>query len=166
MSGTPTERKHHVAVDLDGTLARYTSWQGIAHIGEPIPEVVERVKALLDAGHQVSVFTSRLAGDWPEHIEDLPATRHHIECWCYRNIGRILPVTATKHGWFTEFWDDKSLGIAANQGRSVITREAWAEGERMWYDTLKAKLDSEMSILKLTAKSPNDASAQLELPGV
>jgi hypothetical protein len=106
-----TDKKHHVACDLDGTLATYDHWRGIDHIGEPVEPVLRRVKALLEAGHQVSIFTSRVAGDWPEHIKDLETTRRHIESWCYRHVGRILPVTAHKHGWFTEIWDDKALGI-------------------------------------------------------
>jgi hypothetical protein len=119
------QEKHHVACDLDGTLAHYDGWKGIEHIGSPIPAVLARVKGLLEAGHQVSIYTSRVAGDWPEHIKDLEATRRHIERWCYEHIGRILPITAVKHGWFTEFWDDKALGIRENQGMPVTTRDAW-----------------------------------------
>ena len=32
-----------IAVDLDGTLARYDGWKGIDHIGDPIPLMVSRV---------------------------------------------------------------------------------------------------------------------------
>ena len=34
-----------IGVDLDGTLAIYTGWKGCDHVGEPIPPMVERVKA-------------------------------------------------------------------------------------------------------------------------
>lgn len=33
------------AVDLDGTLAHYDGWRGEDHIGDPIPPMVERIKA-------------------------------------------------------------------------------------------------------------------------
>ena len=35
-----------IGVDLDGTLAMYDQWAGAGHIGEPIPLMVERVKAI------------------------------------------------------------------------------------------------------------------------
>lgn len=103
--------KHHVAVDLDGTLAEYDRWRGNHHIGQPVAAILDRVIALLKDGHEVTIFTSRVAGDWPDHIKDLEQTRRYIEMWCHEHVGRILPVTAIKHGWFTEFWDDKALGV-------------------------------------------------------
>lgn len=120
----PEQKKHHVACDLDGTLAQYTTWQGIEHIGAPVPSVLARVKWLLANGHQVSIYTSRVAGDWPEHIKDLEQTRRHIERWCYQHVGRILPITAIKHGWFTEFWDDKAVGIHSGDV-SLYAADAW-----------------------------------------
>lgn len=136
--------KHHVAVDLDGTLAEYDYWRGIDHIGNPVPAVLDRVKQLLKDGHEVSIFTSRVAGDWPAHIKNLEQTRHFIEIWCHEHVGRILPVTAVKHGWFTEFWDDKALGVGGNlaarpecqgvfihagDGQVARNRPAWAQYE-------------------------------------
>lgn len=31
-----------IAVDLDGTLAEYDGWKGSAHIGNPVPKMVEK----------------------------------------------------------------------------------------------------------------------------
>lgn len=33
-----------IGVDLDGTLAEYTSWQGIEHIGPPIELMANRIR--------------------------------------------------------------------------------------------------------------------------
>lgn len=37
-----------IAVDLDSTLAEYTEWKGIEHIGKPIPAMLARVKKWLE----------------------------------------------------------------------------------------------------------------------
>ena len=39
-----SEHKGWIGVDLDGTLAEYHGWQGIEHIGEPIPKMMARVR--------------------------------------------------------------------------------------------------------------------------
>ena len=49
-----------IGVDLDGTLAEYNGWQGPANIGAPIPAMVERVKAWLEEGRDVRIFTARV----------------------------------------------------------------------------------------------------------
>jgi hypothetical protein len=36
--------------DLDGTLAVYDKWRGIAHIGEPVKLMCDLIKELYDAG--------------------------------------------------------------------------------------------------------------------
>ena len=50
-----------IGVDLDGTLARYEQYEGPMSIGEPIPEMVDRVKAWLAAGREVRIFTARVS---------------------------------------------------------------------------------------------------------
>lgn len=112
-------KKHHVACDLDGTLAYYDGWKGISHIGDPVPSVMNRVLSLLEAGHEVTIFTARVARDSKDHERELEEVRHHIEVWCRKHIGRILPITAIKRSWFTEIWDDKSLGFWTNKGEPL-----------------------------------------------
>ena len=92
----------HIACDLDGTLAHYDGWKGIHHIGEPIVATLNRVKAALLAGVEVTIFTARLGLDRTEHRRDAEATRQYIEEWCVKHVGRVLPITATKRAWFTE----------------------------------------------------------------
>ncbi len=76
------------AVDLDGTLVKYVrgKWQGPLVFGEPIPEMVERVRRWLAAGEDVRIFTARVS-------EDDPAIVEAIEGLCVRLFGQILPVT-------------------------------------------------------------------------
>ena len=35
-----------IAVDLDGTLAKYEGFHGMEHIGEPVPGMLRRVKPI------------------------------------------------------------------------------------------------------------------------
>lgn len=51
-------RRHKVAVDLDGVCAEYSGWQGVDHIGLPIPGAVDFVNKLAEA-YDVVIHTSR-----------------------------------------------------------------------------------------------------------
>lgn len=48
-----------VAIDLDGTLAQYDTWQGEEVIGEPIPGALEFLRALYDRGYVIYIFSAR-----------------------------------------------------------------------------------------------------------
>jgi hypothetical protein len=101
-----------IAVDLDGTLARYDGWQGADHIGAPIPAMVARVKRWLAEGQDVRIFTARVTTD-EEWIVDL------IERWCLEHVGRKLPVTNVKDYGMIELWDDRAVQVEANTGRRM-----------------------------------------------
>lgn len=103
-----------IACDLDGTLAYYDRWRGIAHIGAPIPGTLARVKMALAAGHRVEIFTARVA--FADDVAEVVETIRYIERWCLEHVGRVLPVTATKQGYFDEFWDDKAVSVGVNDG--------------------------------------------------
>jgi len=49
-----------VAVDLDGTLAQYTKWEGIDSIGEPITGAREFLQSLHEGGYKILIWTTRL----------------------------------------------------------------------------------------------------------
>lgn len=116
----------HIACDLDGTLAYYDKWRGIEHIGAPIPGTLRRVKAALAAGHSVSVFTARMS--FPS--DDTERAAEHIRVWCLEHVGVELPVTAVKHGWFDEFWDDKAIRVYENEGIGLApSASLWTESE-------------------------------------
>jgi hypothetical protein len=102
-----------LAVDLDGTLARYDDRQGQYHIGEPVPEMVNRVKGWLASGREVRIFTARVYGP------DAERQRRAIEQWCRQYIGRVLPITSQKDPGMYEFWDDRAIQVARNTGRPI-----------------------------------------------
>lgn len=47
-----------VALDVDGVLARYTHWQGVEHIGEPLPGAVEFTQRLAQFA-DILIYTTR-----------------------------------------------------------------------------------------------------------
>lgn len=98
-----------IAVDLDGTLARYVEWKGIEYIGEPIPLMVERVKQWINEGKTVKILTARASHN------DLEAIKY-IEKWCEKYIGKILPVTSEKDYHMLELWDDRCKQVIPNTG--------------------------------------------------
>jgi len=57
-----TKRKQYtVAVDVDGVLAEYTTWQGWRHIGEPIDGATYFMQWLREQGMYIIIHTTRMA---------------------------------------------------------------------------------------------------------
>ena len=119
-----------IGVDLDGTLAEYHGWKGADHIGEPIPAMVERVKAWLAEGKDVRIFTARVwpLGTFENHIsinnteQDLLRVacaleaRKAVQAWCMAHFGRELPITCVKDYGMVELWDDRAVQVVKNTG--------------------------------------------------
>lgn len=107
-----------IGVDLDGTLAHYDTWRGSRHIGEPVPIMVERVKAWLDGGQNVKIFTARVS---PQAIalngETLDSVLAPINSWSLKHIGRILDVTHEKDMGMIQLWDDRCVQVIPNTGK-------------------------------------------------
>ena len=117
-----------IAVDLDGTLALYDHWRGIEHIGEPVPLMLERVKCWLKQGRDVRIFTARVDGGEValamgdkngEAHRNVEAVRHHIEQWCLKHVGQVLPVTNKKDYGMVALWDDRCVQVEPNTGRRM-----------------------------------------------
>lgn len=106
-----------IGVDLDGTLAHYDSWRGVGHIGEPIPLMVERVKAWLEREIDVRILTARVGCRDPSDPGEAPESLAAIEAWCLEHIGQVLPVTCQKDYGMFECWDDRSIQIITNTGK-------------------------------------------------
>ena len=51
-------KTHTVALDVDGTIAKYDTWKGIDDIGDPIPGAVEFTKKLSEIA-KVLIYTTR-----------------------------------------------------------------------------------------------------------
>ena len=96
-----------IGVDLDGTLAQYNGFKGPDHIGEPIPEMVERIKIWLAEGKTVKIFTARAC--IKDHIPP-------VEAWVEKHIGVKLEVTNIKDYGMVQLWDDRAVRVKYNQG--------------------------------------------------
>lgn len=108
--------KGWIGVDLDATLAVYDGWKGEDHIGEPIPLMVEKVKALLDKGKNVKIMTARVS---PEGNKDVEASRKLIQDWCKEHLGQVIPVTHEKDHQMEELWDDRVRQVIKNTGKFI-----------------------------------------------
>lgn len=98
-----------VGVDLDGTLAKYDGWKGIEHIGEPVPAMLARVKAWIDRGDTVKIFTARVCHEPAE-------VTAHIHAWCKRHGLPPLEVTNVKDFGMVSLWDDRAIQVVMNTG--------------------------------------------------
>lgn len=112
-------------IDLDGTLAYYSTWDG-GSIGAPIPTMVNRVKAWLAEGREVRIFTARVAESGLKNdvggVDDkkfVKAQRELIQAWCELHIGQKLAVTATKDFGMVCLYDDRRVRVETNTGRLI-----------------------------------------------
>lgn len=97
-----------IGVDLDSTLAYHDEWQGIEHIGDPIPAMLNRVIKWIDQGKDVRIFTARA-----DNAEAIP----YIDAWCKKHLGKVLPVTNVKDMSMIELWDDRAIKVEKNTGQ-------------------------------------------------
>ena len=105
-----------IGVDLDGTIATYDGWKSHDVIGEPIPEMVARVKQWLAQGREVRIFTARVS-------QCEPGVVRRIEDWCLQHIGEVLSITCQKDYMMIELWDDRAVQVISNTGRRADGKE-------------------------------------------
>lgn len=106
-----------IGVDLDGTLAYYDGWKGPAHIGEPVPLMLAKVKVMLAEGKEVRIFTARVYSDsTPSRDAEVAVARMCIENWCYEHLGVRLQVTNVKDFGMTHLYDDRAIAVEFNTG--------------------------------------------------
>jgi len=119
--------KGWIGVDFDGTLAEYHGWSGWRVFGQPIPRMVERIRAWLDEGREVRIFTARITQDLDEthrcRVLDETYTGHDmyaaIANYCMEHVGQSLAVTCVKDGFMVELWDDRAVQVVPNTGMTV-----------------------------------------------
>lgn len=107
--------KRVIAVDLDGTLAHYDGWKGIEHIGHVIPEVANAISDAQKSGAEVWLFTARVSDP-----DDHNLASDAIAKWLVENKINVSGITAVKHKFFTEFWDDRAIQVIKNKGMFVL----------------------------------------------
>lgn len=103
--------KGWIGVDFDGTLATYHSGMAPA-LGEPIPEMVKRVKGWLKRGIEVRIVTARAS-----HPQFDEKERTAIASWCIDHLGQLLPIGCIKDYEMIELWDDRCVQVESNTGR-------------------------------------------------
>lgn len=118
-----------IGVDLDGTLAEYTTWQGLTHIGKPIPEMVDRIKVWLDEGIEVRIFTARCSAGHDEKGMRVSDFRFALMDWLIAAGLPHLTATNIKDFNMLELYDDRAVQVEINTGRLIgfSTRERGLE---------------------------------------
>ena len=106
-STRPANQRGWIGVDLDGTLAEATTWQGMEHIGPPVPLMMRRVRQWLDQGLPVKIMTAR-AGD--------PVGVAATQAWLKAHGLPELEVTDKKDFGMIELWDDRAIQVVQNRG--------------------------------------------------
>lgn len=98
-----------VGFDLDGTLAdtRTENWP---EPGDPIPEIYERAKALIDLGVEVRIVTARAAD-----AAQIPI----VKKWLRKHDLGNLMVTNEKDMNMLELWDDRAVQVEPNTGKPL-----------------------------------------------
>lgn len=105
-----------IGVDLDGTLAKYSSWSENAYcIGEPVQPMLRRVIDWLNNHQDVRIFTARASASGTDYRDQI----NLIEEWCLKHIGRTLPITNKKDFGMIELWDDRAIQVEMNTGRAI-----------------------------------------------
>lgn len=115
MPGKTTNRL--IYVDLDETMAQYDHWRGSGDIGEPIPEMVEKIKQGMAQGDQFVIFSARVNSDG-SYDDTLSATESFVAIaqWCQQVFHQLLPITHEKSKHADEFWDDRGRQVIPNTG--------------------------------------------------
>lgn len=108
-----SEVRSWIGVDLDGTLARYSGWRGLDHIGKPVPVMLARVNHWLAEGYTVKIFTAR-ASEGEKGIAP-------VKKWLAENGLPDLEVTNRKDFAMVELWDDRAIQVVANTGRPFLS---------------------------------------------
>ena len=106
--GKVKEKDGYYYVDFDRVLAHHEVGQGYA-IGKPIPEMVKRVKKLIELGGKVKIFTARVSGG-AHRVKE-------VEDWLKDNGLPELEVTNIKGQDAIAFWDDKAKEVLPNKGK-------------------------------------------------
>lgn len=92
-----------IAVDLDGVLAQYDKWQGIDHIGDPIPGAKGFLKSLTDKGYSIEIYTTRC--------------NSHVNNEMVTHLAQRIYDWLDKHGMA----DRPKIGVYIHQGKPLAT---------------------------------------------
>jgi len=114
-----------IGVDFDGTIAfnvldRTDPYQ----LGEPIPEMINRVRDWIGKGYTVKLLTARMnQKSSTGKIRDIEKMREILKAWCRKHIGIALECTNAKDGWMEVLWDDRAVHVIPNTGLPLFPPE-------------------------------------------
>lgn len=91
-----------IAVDLDGTIAKYDDWKGEDVIGDPIEGAVKFVTELRDRGFDVVIFSARAGTELGLNAIWHWLQAHHLE-------KLVVEVTNVKSYRFSVMVDDRAI---------------------------------------------------------
>ncbi len=106
-------------VDLDGTLALFDGTNTGVNIGPPIMPMIHRVKAWINDGRDVRIFTARISPRADDSPGDRDKVKTAIEQWCLEHLGVKLPITNVKDHGLIELWDDRAVQVIFNKGYPI-----------------------------------------------
>ena len=103
------EHPRSIAVDVDGCLAQYDGWHGVDVIGDPIPEVVNQVKAEKAKGTRIIINTTRTNTEQNKGYTSQQLV-NRVKEWLVRHkipfdeiwAGEGKPIA-------NEYWDDRAV---------------------------------------------------------
>lgn len=126
-------------VDFDGCLAHFDRWRGPEHYGDPVPEMVKKVKEWLSKGDKVVIHTARMTPgfEFGQRV-GVGFTKQDIEQWCLCNIGAVLPVTNIK-SYADVYYDDRCSKIIPNTGLTLEEKIATMAKDDSVSDSVKIK---------------------------
>lgn len=52
-----------ICIDIDGTICRYSVWQGESHFGEVLPDASESIRRLHNDGWYIIIYSTRSSKD-------------------------------------------------------------------------------------------------------
>ena len=99
-------------MDLDGTFAEEQEPFDPLTIGKPIAAMVSKIKAAIEDGVEVRIFTARLAD---KRLRD--QIKEKIKEYTKECIGKELESTNEKDPGMKELWDDRAKRVVKNEGK-------------------------------------------------
>ena len=100
--------------DLDGTLAVYDKWRGVANIGKPVKPMCDLIRKMHDEGKSVKILTARVA---PQENGLHHLARVFIARWCRDNLSFVPPITHEKDALMETLYDDRVKAVEQNTGK-------------------------------------------------
>lgn len=112
----------YIGVDFDGTLAHHLPDGGVDGVGEPIPAMVERVRAWVANGVEVRIITARY------RVVPIAAGTHAVIRWNHTQTEMIhaflqaqnlprLTIQAHKCFRLLALYDDRAVAVERGTGR-------------------------------------------------